>query len=80
MKVWNYEFGIKKLMLKLTEREFQILNLVAEGKTNSEIGDSLFISFHTVKVYLKKLYEKFGVNNRVQLVIKAIQLNIIDLS
>ena len=79
MKVWNYEYGTGKFMLKLTEREQQVLNLVVEGKTNSEIGDSLFISFHTVKVYLEKLYEKFGVKNRVQLVVKAIQLKIIDL-
>ena len=64
-------------MLKVTEREFQILNLVAEGKTNSEIGKVLFISVHTVKASLEKLYEIFVVHNRVQLAIKAIKLKII---
>ena len=65
-------------MLKVTERELKVLNLVAEGKTNSEIGSCLYISIHTVKAYLEKLYEKFEVHNRVQLVIKAIQLQIIN--
>ncbi len=48
----------------LTSREGQILRLVAEGKGNQEIGESLGISILTVKVHLTNIFDKLGVNRR----------------
>ena len=65
-------------MKNLTDRELQVLSLAAQGKTNREIGDDLYISIHTVKANLENLYEKFEVHNRMSLIIKAIKLNMKD--
>ena len=54
-------------MKKFTQRELDILNLIIEGKTNSEIADKLFISVHTVKANLENIYFKSGTHNRVLL-------------
>lgn len=49
----------------LTPRESEIARLVAEGMTNNEIGESLYISVNMVKVALKNIYTKLSVNSRV---------------
>ena len=48
----------------LTQREFEILDLSIQEKTNSEIADLLFITKSTVKFHLRNTYKKLGVNNR----------------
>ncbi len=48
----------------LTKRELEILNLVAEGLTNDEIGKKVFISEKTVKTHLANIFDKLQVNNR----------------
>jgi LuxR family transcriptional regulator of csgAB operon len=50
----------------LTERQTEILALVAVGATNDEIADKLCISPHTVKTHLYKIFKKINVPNRVQ--------------
>ncbi len=50
----------------LTEREETILALVAEGKTNAQIGAALSLSENTVKFHLKNLFSKLGVTNRTE--------------
>ena len=62
----------------ITDRELDVLKLLVEGKTNPEIGEELFISYHTVKAALEKLYGKTGCHNRVQLVIFTIKNEIIN--
>lgn len=52
---------------KLTQRELEIAQLAAEGKTNKEIGKQLFISANTVKMALKSVYSKLNINNRALL-------------
>ena len=69
---------LRNLEIKLSERELQIIKLMAEGMSNAEIGNHIFISFHTVKAEIEKLYGKFEVHNRIQLIIKAIRLGIIS--
>ncbi|OQB57649.1 MAG: Transcriptional regulatory protein LiaR [Candidatus Aminicenantes bacterium ADurb.Bin147] len=54
--------------LPLTPRELDIINLVLEGKTNQEIGRTLFISTKTVKNNLTEIFRKLELKNRVQLV------------
>ena len=52
----------------LTEREIQIASLVAQGLTNAEIGQELWISPNTVKQALKKMFRKLGVNSRTAMI------------
>ncbi|OIJ17305.1 DNA-binding response regulator [Anaerobacillus alkalilacustris] len=56
---------------QLTEREIEILLLIAEGKTNQEIADTVFISLKTVKVHVSNILGKLEVNDRTQAVIYA---------
>ena len=65
---------------KLTEREKEVLSLITKGKNNSKIARELCVSVHTVKAHLEAIYEKFEVTNRVQAVIKAVLLGLIDLN
>ena len=55
----------------LSERELEVLHLIAEGLKNQAIADKLFISLHTVKVHAKRIYAKLGVSSRTQAVAKA---------
>ncbi|MCC6446229.1 MAG: response regulator transcription factor [Armatimonadetes bacterium] len=50
----------------LTEREVEILSLVARGRSNKEIADSLFLTVGTVKTHLYNVYQKIGVSDRTQ--------------
>jgi LuxR family transcriptional regulator of csgAB operon len=50
----------------LSKREVEILNLVARGAMNTEIGEKLFISRHTVKSHLYNIYKKIKVTNRLE--------------
>jgi len=56
--------------MKITHREWDIIKLILQGKTNPEIGDLLFISTKTVKNNLTEIYRKLNVRNRVQMVRK----------
>jgi ATP/maltotriose-dependent transcriptional regulator MalT len=49
----------------------EILRLVADGLTNKAIGERLFIGFETVKWYLKQIYSKLDVTNRIQAIALA---------
>jgi DNA-binding NarL/FixJ family response regulator len=51
-------------MDKLTDREREVLNLLAQGLTNKEIADKLFISTNTVKRHLKSIFEKLNIHTR----------------
>lgn len=55
--------------MKFTEREMSIVALMAEGRTNREIAQLLFMSEGTVKNYVSTIYDKIGTNDRTQAVI-----------
>jgi DNA-binding NarL/FixJ family response regulator len=58
--------------IKLTRREIEVLKLIAEGLTNVEIADKLFISFQTVDSHRKNLFKKLDAKNRASLINIAI--------
>ncbi|MBA7713110.1 Transcriptional regulatory protein LiaR [subsurface metagenome] len=62
---------------RLTERELELVGLIAEGKTNREIADLLNISLHTVKSHRLNLMRKLKVHDRTQLVRYAIREGLI---
>jgi len=64
--------------LKLTERELQILRLIAEGYPNKIIARTLGISAETVKWHLKHLYEKLQASNRTQAVNQARKWHLLE--
>src|SRR5437899_3481846 len=61
----------------LTAREHEILALIAQGLSNREIGDRLFVCENTVKTHSSRLFEKMQVNRRVQAVQKGKELGLI---
>jgi len=62
----------------LSEREVQVLLLIAEGLSNPEIGERLFISSSTVKTYVKSLLDKLGVHDRAAAVAEAMRRGLIE--
>jgi DNA-binding CsgD family transcriptional regulator len=73
-----FVLNIDKLKeLGLTPREHEILGLIAEGLSNREIGERLFVSENTVKTHSSRLFEKMSVNRRVQAIQKGKQLGLI---
>ncbi len=65
-----------KRVEELTEREIEILRLIAEGKNNKEIGDELFISQGTVKNHITRILLKLDLRDRTQLAVFAIKNDI----
>ena len=66
------------LVEPLSERELEVLQLIAEGLTNQEIGSRLYLSPNTVKVHAHNIYGKLGVNNRTQAGARANALGILS--
>jgi predicted ATPase/DNA-binding CsgD family transcriptional regulator len=63
----------------LTERETEVLALIAEGMSNAEISEKLFITLGTVRNHLSSIYSKLEADNRVKAVMKAKELHIIQI-
>jgi DNA-binding NarL/FixJ family response regulator len=60
-------------LAELTEREREVLSLVAEGLSNSEIARTLYVSLPTAKTHVSRILTKLGARDRTQLVILAYQ-------
>ena len=64
--------------LHISARELEVLQLMAEGLSNSEIADRLFLSLSTVKTHARNLFDKLAVARRTQAVEKARKLGLIS--
>jgi DNA-binding NarL/FixJ family response regulator len=64
----------------LTQREKQILKLVAEGRTSQEIAEFLFLSKKTVMCHRANIYEKLGTHNRTELIKYAMRHGLVEVS
>jgi len=72
--------GGKAVSHGLSERELEIVKLMAAGHKNREIADMAFISVNTVKTHTQNLYKKLGVKSRLQAIMRAQQLNLVKKS
>ena len=76
-KSTNAVDSTKANQLNLSVRELEVLHLLADGYSNQEIADKLFVSLNTIKTHISKLYQKLNVSRRTQAVQKARDLAIL---
>jgi len=69
----DFEFSCEPIVL--SEREIEVITLIAEGLTNVEISEKLFLSKHTVNTHRKNIMAKLGVKNTAGIVMFAIKQN-----
>ncbi len=69
---------VSSLIDPLTDRELDVLRLIGQGLSNPAIAQRLFIAVGTVKAHTNRIYGKLGVANRVEAVIKAQELSLLD--
>lgn len=62
----------------LSDRENEIIKLIAEGNTNPQIADQLFLSSHTVNTHRKNIMAKLGVKNTAGIVMYAVKTNLVS--
>ena len=61
----------------LSQRELEVLQLVAQGLSNHEIGERLFLALDTVKGHNRKIFEKLQVQSRTEAVARARELGLL---
>ena len=69
----------KELLERLTEKELEVIRLLARGMSNAEMAGELFITESAVKARFVKILEKLGVRDRVQILVKAAEHGLVDL-
>lgn len=67
------------MVIRLTEREIEVLKLVLEGKSNKEVGVLLCCSKRTIDFHLARIYQKLDVSNRVQAMRRVAHMGIFSL-
>lgn len=70
--------GIRPLHETLSDREYQVMRMIASGKTIKEIGAELFLSVRTVSTYRARILEKMGIKTNAELIRYALQNNLVD--
>ncbi len=73
-KEFSIELVNEQIPTPLSLREFEILNLMKEGKTNKEIAEEIHLSVNTVKTHLLHVYEKLDAKNRTETMFKINEL------
>ncbi|MGI6611161.1 MAG: helix-turn-helix domain-containing protein [Limnochordia bacterium] len=69
----------RERLADLSQRERDVLKLIALGLANDEIATKLFISPHTVKNHVSNIYRKLGIDDRTQVALVALRLGIVSL-
>lgn len=62
---------------RLSTRELEVLQLLAQGQTNREIAENLIVSISTVKVHVEHILAKLGVSDRTQAAVRAVKLGLV---
>ena len=62
---------------ELTQRELEVIKILAEGKSYQEIADELFVSIDTVRQHTKSIYSKTGFHSNVQLISACIMSGLV---
>lgn len=78
VKFVDMSFTSDEPIEELTQKEKEVLSMLAKGGTNQEIAEKLYLKETTVKVHLKNIFKKLKVSNRTQAVLLAMQMNIIS--
>jgi two-component system, response regulator PdtaR len=65
----NASDATQSRLFRLTQREYEIANLICLGKSNEEIAGLVYLSVNTIKFHLKNIYEKLDISSRTQLII-----------
>ncbi len=63
---------------KLSDREREVLVCVADGMTNREIAEKLFMSVHTVKLHIQRIFRKLDIPNRTEAAVFAVREGLVD--
>ncbi|MDP4588684.1 MAG: LuxR C-terminal-related transcriptional regulator, partial [Flavobacteriales bacterium] len=64
--------------VSLSARELEVITLIAEGHTNTQIADKLFLSSHTITTHRKNIMQKLGVNNTAAIVMYAVKSGLVS--
>jgi LuxR family maltose regulon positive regulatory protein len=65
------------LIEPLSDREIEVLQLIAEGQTNQEIASRLYLSLNTVKTHTRNIYGKLNVHSRTQAIARSQELGLL---
>lgn len=71
-----HEFNCEPV--SISDRELEVIKLIAEGYTNNEIAEKLFLSPHTVNTHRKNILQKLGVNNTAAIVMYAVKTQLVS--
>ena len=62
----------------MSDRELEVLHLIADGLSNRDIGERLFLALNTVKGHNRNIYSKLGVQRRTEAIVRARELGLFD--
>ena len=65
-------------MVKLTERELELIKYLTEGFDNKQIAEKMFVTPATVKFHMTAIMNKFGVKNRASVAVIAVVIGLVD--
>lgn len=65
-------------MVKLTERELELIKYLTEGFDNKQIAEKMFVTTATVKFHMTAIMNKFGVKNRASVAVIAVVIGLVD--